>query len=193
MILLIDNYDSFTWNLVQALWACDQEVKVVANDTHSVTALLALNPRGVVVSPGPCSPAEAGVSVDSIRAFAPHVPLLGVCLGHQALAAAFGGKVVRAPLPMHGKISSISHHGAALFTGLPLPFPAVRYHSLVAERGSLPTVLEVTAWTEGNAASGIVMGLQLAGRPVYGVQFHPESLFTEVGAQLIANFVRACV
>lgn len=187
LILLIDNYDSFTWNLVQALWAYDQEVKVVTNDAHSVSALLALAPRGVVVSPGPCSPAEAGVSVEAIRAFAPSVPVLGVCLGHQALAAAFGGKVVRAPLPMHGKVSSIAHSSAGVFEGLPQPFSAVRYHSLVAERASLPAALEVTAWT-----GELVMGLQLKGRPVFGVQFHPESLFTQVGAQLIGNFVKVC-
>jgi anthranilate synthase/aminodeoxychorismate synthase-like glutamine amidotransferase len=187
MILLIDNYDSFTWNLVQALWACEQEVKVVTNDAHGVEALLALGPRGIVVSPGPCSPAEAGVSVEAIRAFAPRVPVLGVCLGHQALAAAFGGKVVRAPLPMHGKMSEIAHHGVGVFADLPQPFPAVRYHSLVAERSSLPAALEVTAWT-----GDLVMGLQLVGRPVFGVQFHPESFFTAAGAQLIGNFVRAC-
>ncbi len=187
MILLIDNYDSFTWNLVHALWACGQDVKVVANDAHSVAELVAMKPRGLVVSPGPCSPKEAGVSIEAIAAFSERVPVFGVCLGHQALAAAFGGQVVRAPLPMHGKASRIAHQAEDLFAGAPNPFEAMRYHSLIVERASLPKTLRVTA-----SVDDLIMGLQLIGRPVFGVQFHPESIFTPQGALLVQNFVRLC-
>ena len=186
-ILLIDNYDSFTWNLVHALWACEQKVQVVRNDQYGVSELQAMKPKALVVSPGPCSPSEAGVSVAAIKAFAPLVPVLGVCLGHQSLATAFGGKITRAPAPMHGKISSISHDGSGVFAGIEQPMLATRYHSLVAERASLPAELTVIAWCED-----LVMGLQLEQRPVFGVQFHPESLFTPAGPRLIENFVQLC-
>jgi len=188
MIAMIDNYDSFTFNLVQYLREAvgDEEVWVVRNDRVSVGEVLARRPRAVVVSPGPGGPEAAGICVDLFR-HAATVPMLGVCLGHQAMAVAYGGRVVRAPEPRHGKVSAIRHGGVGLFAGLPDPFEATRYHSLIAERASLPGELEVTAWTE----DGLVMGLAHRARPHVGVQFHPESYLTRAGKRLLANFLTA--
>ncbi len=182
---MIDNYDSFTYNLVQELQVVGAaEIRVVRNDAASVDALLALQPRAIVISPGPGTPESAGVSMPLIEAAA-EVPMLGICLGHQALAAVHGGRVVRAPEPVHGKTSAIRHRGDGLFAGLPDPFEATRYHSLVAERASVPDVLEVTAWTDDS----LVMGLHHRTRPHYGVQFHPESYLTRHGMHLLARFL----
>lgn len=185
MILLVDNYDSFTWNLYQYLGELGAETRVVRNDALSAEEMLALDPQRIVISPGPCTPDEAGVSVDLVRWAAGRVPLLGVCLGHQAIGRAFGGRVVRARTPMHGKTSFVEHDGRTLFEGLPNPFLATRYHSLIVERETLPDVLEVSAWTE----NGTIMGLRHREHPVEGVQFHPESLLTEVGKDLLRRFV----
>ena len=186
MIVMVDNYDSFTFNLVQYLreLAGDEEVRVVRNDAVGAEDILAWNPRAVVVSPGPGTPEAAGVSVEVFRRVHA-VPVLGVCLGHQALAVAFGGEVVRAGEPRHGKTSSIHHDGTGVFAGLPDPFEATRYHSLVARRVSLPAELAVTAWT----GDGQVMGLAHRERPLHGVQFHPESYLTRHGHRLLANFL----
>ena len=184
MVLVIDNYDSFTYNLVQYLGELGAEVHVVRNDEVSVEQARALNPAHVVISPGPCSPGEAGISVDAIRAFAGKVPLLGVCLGHQAIGAAFGGKVVHARTLMHGKTSAVFHDGRTLFQGLPQGFPATRYHSLMVTH--VPDCLEISAHT----ADGIVMGLRHREFPTEGIQFHPESIMTAAGKQLLANFLR---
>lgn len=184
MILVVDNYDSFTWNLVQLLSLLDPAVEVVRNDAESAGALLARRPDRIVVSPGPGRPEDAGVSCDLIRE-AGEVPLLGVCLGHQAIGYVFGGRVVRASVLMHGKTSQISHGGTGLFAGLSQPFTATRYHSLVVEKESVPERLRVTAWTE----DGTVMGLAHRSRPLVGVQFHPESILTVEGEKLLANFV----
>ncbi len=189
-ILVVDNYDSFTYNLVQELAEvgdCESgqaEIRVVRNDAATVDELLASSPRAIVVSPGPGTPEQAGVSMALVAAAA-EVPLLGVCLGLQALAAVHGGRVVRAPVPVHGKVSAIHHSGRGLFTGLPSPFEATRYHSLVVERSSLPASLEVTAWTE----DALVMGLAHRTRPHWGVQFHPESYLTRDGMALLARFL----
>lgn len=184
MFLLIDNYDSFTHNLRHALAACGAEVVVVRNDAITAEDALALRPRGIVLSPGPCGPQQAGVCMDLIRA-AGNVPLLGVCLGHQAIAAALGGVVERAPRPVHGRASPVFHDGSGLFAGLPSPFAAARYHSLIVSARGLPDDLRVTATT----ADGLVMGLAHRRRPLYGVQFHPESIACEHGAALIGAFV----
>jgi anthranilate synthase component II len=186
VLLVIDNYDSFTFNLVQYFGQLGVEQRVFRNDQITVEEALALNPDRVMVSPGPCSPTEAGVSCDIIRAFAGRKPLLGVCLGHQAIGQVFGGKVVRAPSLMHGKTSPVFHDGQDLFLGLPNPFAATRYHSLVVDRPSLPACLKVTAWTE----DGLIMGLRHRDLPVWGVQFHPESYVTERGLDLLGNFLR---
>lgn len=186
VLLVIDNYDSFTFNLVQYFGQLGVEQRVFRNDQITVEQALALNPDRVMISPGPCSPTEAGVSCDIIRAFAGRKPLLGVCLGHQAIGQVFGGKVVRAPSLMHGKTSPVFHDGQDLFLGLPNPFAATRYHSLVVDRPSLPACLKVTAWTE----DGLIMGLRHRELPVWGVQFHPESYVTERGLDLLANFLR---
>ena len=187
MILVVDNYDSFTYNLVQYLRELgDEEVRVVRNDAVPVAEVLEWRPRGVVLSPGPGVPEQAGICVELLRAAAT-VPVLGVCLGHQALAVANGGRVVRAPEPRHGKVSLVRHAGRGAFAGLPEPFEATRYHSLVAERTSLPAALRVTAWTE----DGLVMGLEHRDRPHWGVQFHPESYLTRGGRRILANFLRA--
>ncbi len=190
MIVLVDNYDSFTWNLVQALWSLGAVVKVVSNDGVTLEEIAAMRPRGIVVSPGPCSPKEAGISVPVFQRFAATVPILGVCLGHQSLGAAFGAEVVRAPVPMHGKVSKVGHAGSGVFAGLPQPFVATRYHSLVVAKDGLPRELEVCAWNEGDMHEGLVMGLTLRGKPVFGVQFHPESIMTRDGPKLLDNFVR---
>lgn len=185
MLLMIDNYDSFTFNIVQYLAQLGEEVKVVRNDEISVVDIAALRPDRIVVSPGPCSPEEAGISVAAIREYAGRIPLLGVCLGHQSIGAAFGGRVVRSVSLMHGKTSPIHHDGRELFEGLPNPFSATRYHSLVVERSSLPDCLEVTAWVD----NGEIMGLRHRQLPVWGVQFHPESILTEGGMELLQNFL----
>ncbi len=186
MILMIDNYDSFTYNLVQYLGELGHELKVVRNDAMTVAELDALEPTHVVVSPGPCTPNEAGVSVDTILHFAGKVPVLGVCLGHQSVGQAFGGTVRRAHRLMHGKTSMIRHEGRELFEELSQPFEATRYHSLVVDRDSLPDCLEVTADAEDD---GEIMGLRHRDLPVWGVQFHPESILTREGMHLLRNFV----
>lgn len=186
MLLMIDNYDSFTFNIVQYLAQLGEEVKVVRNDEIGVADIAALRPDRIVVSPGPCSPEEAGISVAAIKEYAGKIPLLGVCLGHQSIGAAFGGTVVRSVSLMHGKTSPIHHDGKELFVGLPNPFNATRYHSLVVERSSLPDCLEVTAWVD----NGEIMGLRHKELPVWGVQFHPESILTEGGMELLDNFIK---
>ncbi|MDW8404707.1 aminodeoxychorismate/anthranilate synthase component II [Chloroflexus sp.] len=184
-VLLIDNYDSFTYNLYQYLCELGADVEVVRNDQITVAEVAARHPDRIVISPGPCTPAEAGISVDVIRELGSQIPILGVCLGHQAIGAAYGGAVVRAPLVMHGKLSSIYHNGQGVFAGLPSPFRATRYHSLIVRRDDLPADLEVTAWTD----DGLIMGLRHRSWPVEGVQFHPESIMTEGGKQMLANFL----
>ena len=186
MLLMIDNYDSFTYNLVQYLGELGEDVKVVRNDEMSVDEIDALAPSRVVLSPGPCTPNEAGVCLGLIERFAGRVPILGVCLGHQAIGQAFGGKVVHARELMHGKVSRIHHSGAGVFRGLPTPYEATRYHSLAIERESCPGELEVTAWTE----DGEIMGVRHKRLAVEGVQFHPESILTEHGHALLANFLK---
>lgn len=187
MILLLDNYDSFTYNLYQYLCELGADVVVKRNDEISVGDVAALQPEKIVISPGPCTPNEAGISVPLIRELGETVPILGVCLGHQAIGQAYGGAVVRAPQVMHGKVSQIHHEGMGVFGGLPQPFPATRYHSLIVRSDDLPSDLAVTAWTE----DGIIMGLRHREFPVEGVQFHPESIMTDAGKQLLGNFLRA--
>ncbi len=185
MILVVDNYDSFTYNLVHYLAELGAEAKVVRNDALSAGEALALRPDAVVLSPGPCTPNEAGICLELIAQAPEDLPILGVCLGHQAIGQAFGGDVVRAKTLMHGKTSPVRHDSRGVFSGLPDPFTATRYHSLAVDRGSLPNSLSVTAWTE----DGEIMGLQHATRPVHGVQFHPESIATEGGHRLLGNFL----
>jgi len=185
MLLMIDNYDSFTYNIVQYLGELGEDVQVHRNDRISIEEMEALKPARIVVSPGPCSPEEAGISVAAIRHFGGKIPLLGVCLGHQAIGAAFGGKVVRSSTLMHGKTSPIHHNGQGLFRGLPNPFAATRYHSLVVERATFPDCLEITAWVE----EGEIMGLAHRDLPVWGVQFHPESILTVGGMDILRNFL----
>ncbi|MCL6557173.1 MAG: aminodeoxychorismate/anthranilate synthase component II [Burkholderiales bacterium] len=187
MVLMIDNYDSFTYNLVQYLGELGEEVVVRRNDEIDLAGVEALAPDHIVISPGPCTPNEAGISVPLIQAFAGRVPILGVCLGHQAIGQAFGGRIVHARALMHGKTSLIHHKGVGVFAGLPSPFTATRYHSLVIERESLPDCLEITAWTE----DGEIMGVRHRTLPVEGVQFHPESILTEYGHEMLANFLKA--
>jgi anthranilate synthase/aminodeoxychorismate synthase-like glutamine amidotransferase len=184
-ILLVDNYDSFTYNLYQYLGELGTEPRVVRNDELTAEAALALEPDRIVISPGPGTPDQAGITLELIRRAAGRVPVLGVCLGHQALGQAFGGRVVRAPRLMHGKTSEIHHDGRSLFAGLPLPFTATRYHSLVVARETVPECLEVSAWTE----DGVVMGLRHRQHALEGVQFHPESILTAVGRDLLRNFL----
>lgn len=191
-ILMIDNYDSFTFNLVQYFGELGQTVKVVRNDELDVEAIAALQPTAIVISPGPCTPNEAGVSLDVLRVLSGRVPIFGVCLGHQSIGQAFGGTVVRARQIMHGKTSMIRHAGKGVFRGLPDPFEATRYHSLVVEKASLPDCLEITAWTEdadGNLDE--IMGLRHRQLAVEGVQFHPESILTQHGHALLGNFLTA--
>lgn len=187
MTILIDNYDSFTYNLYQYLCELGEEVQVYRNDKITVSELEALEPERIVISPGPCTPNEAGISIAAIEAFAGRVPILGVCLGHQAIGQAFGGRVVRCHRLMHGKTSPIRHDGRTIFEGLPNPFDAVRYHSLVVERESLPDCLEISAWADDE---GEIMGLRHRELVVEGVQFHPESVLTLPGKQLLANFLK---
>ena len=190
MLLMIDNYDSFTYNLVQYLQTLGAEVKVIRNDELSVAQIEALAPERIVISPGPCTPNEAGVCVDVIRQLGPRVPILGVCLGHQSLGQAYGGEVVRAKTIMHGKTSRIRHDGLGVFAGLPDAYVATRYHSLVVARDTLPACLEITAWTDHEDGSfDEIMGLRHREHPVEGVQFHPESILTEHGHALLKNFL----
>ncbi len=190
MLLMLDNYDSFTYNLVQYFGELGQEVKVVRNDAMTVAEIAALKPARIVISPGPCTPDQAGVSLEVLARLSGQVPILGVCLGHQSIGQAFGGKVVRARTIMHGKTSRIRHTGRGVFAGLPDDFEATRYHSLVVERDSLPDCLEITAWTE-SADGGFdeIMGLRHKTLPVEGVQFHPESILTQHGHDLLRNFI----
>jgi len=185
VILLLDNYDSFTYNLAQYLGELGCQVEVHRNDRISVEQIAQRKPERIVISPGPCTPQEAGICVELIRKLAGKIPILGVCLGHQAIGAAFGGKIIRAPKLFHGKTSQIRHDGSGVFRGLPNPFTATRYHSLIVERKSLPKELQVTAETDDN----IIMGMQHLEYPLMGVQFHPESVLTESGKQLLKNFL----
>ena len=186
MILVIDNYDSFTYNLVQYLGELGAELEVRRNDQITVDEISSMAPERVVISPGPKTPDEAGICLEVIRELSGRIPLLGVCLGHQAIGQAFGGKVIRAPHVMHGKTSEIAHDGKTVFSGLPNPFPATRYHSLIVERSSLPDCLEISA----TSADGLIMGLRHKQMKVEGVQFHPESILTGAGKQLLANFLQ---
>lgn len=188
---MIDNYDSFTYNLVQYLGELGEDVRVYRNDALSVADVAALKPDRIVISPGPCTPNEAGISLALIEQLGTQFPILGVCLGHQSIGQAFGGNVIRAKQIMHGKTSMIHHRGQGVFTNLPQPFEATRYHSLVVEQSSLPDCLEVTAWTEhADGSFDEIMGLRHRELPVQGVQFHPESILTRSGLQLLDNFVR---
>lgn len=192
MILMIDNYDSFTYNLVQYFGELGADMKVVRNDEITVEEIAALAPEKIVISPGPCTPNEAGVSIETLKAFAGKIPLLGVCLGHQSIGQAFGGKVIRAPFVMHGKTSPVYHNNTGVFEGLKNPFQATRYHSLVIEKESIPDCLEITAWTQNEDGSmGEIMGVKHKTLAVEGVQFHPESILTEHGHDMLRNFLTA--
>ncbi|MEJ2684452.1 MAG: aminodeoxychorismate/anthranilate synthase component II [Candidatus Sulfobium sp.] len=186
MLLMIDNYDSFTYNLVQYLGELGEDLRVFRNDKISIAGIENMAPDRIVISPGPCTPREAGISVETIRHFAGKIPILGVCLGHQSIGEAFGGEVVRAPYLMHGKTSMVHHDGRTIFEGLPNPFEATRYHSLIIKRDTLPPVLEVSAWTE----DGIIMGVRHRQYSIEGVQFHPESILTGAGKDLLRNFLK---
>ena len=185
MMILIDNYDSFTYNLVHFLGELGAEVSVHRNDAIAPEEVLAMKPEGIVLSPGPCDPDKAGICLELVRLAAGRAPLLGVCLGHQAIGQAFGARVVRAPEPMHGKLSAVRHRGGALFAGLPSPFAATRYHSLTLDPGSIPDSVAVEAETD----SGVIMGIRHRALPIHGVQFHPESIASEHGHDLLANFL----
>jgi len=185
MLLLIDNYDSFTYNLVHYLGELGADTEVRRNDALTVDEALALRPDGIVISPGPCDPDKAGICIDLIRAAAGRVPVFGVCLGHQAIGQVFGGRIVRAPVPMHGKISPVHHHGGGVLAGLPDNFEATRYHSLTIEPDSMPDSLEATAWTE----DGVIMALRHKTLPIHGVQFHPESIASQFGHKILQNFL----
>ncbi|MGV8838286.1 anthranilate synthase component II [Cellvibrio sp.] len=192
MILMIDNYDSFTYNLVQYFGELGADIKVVRNDEITIEEIAALAPEKIVISPGPCTPTEAGVSVDTIKTFAGKIPLLGVCLGHQSIGQALGGKVIRAPFVMHGKTSPVYHNNKGVFTGLKNPFQATRYHSLVIEKESIPDCLEITAWTQNEDGSmAEIMGVKHKTLALEGVQFHPESILTEHGHDMLRNFLTA--
>jgi anthranilate synthase component 2 len=186
MLLMIDNYDSFTYNLVQYLGELGEDVRVFRNDQITIDEVAALRPASIVISPGPCTPNEAGISIPLIKRFAGEIPLLGVCLGHQSVGQAFGGRIVHARSVMHGKTSAIHHENRGVFAGLPNPLTATRYHSLVIERATLPDCLEITAWTD----DGEIMGIRHKEHAVEGVQFHPESILTESGHELLGNFLR---
>ena len=192
MLLMIDNYDSFTYNLVQYLGELGQDVQVYRNDEIDLATVKKLNPRHIVISPGPCTPNEAGISVPLINEFAGKIPLLGVCLGHQSIGQAFGGNIIKAKTLMHGKTSLIHHTNTGVFKDLPNPYTATRYHSLVIERATIPDYLEITAWTEdANGEFGEIMGVKHKTLAVEGVQFHPESVLTEHGHALLNNFLKA--
>jgi len=186
MLLMIDNYDSFTYNLVQYLGELGEEIRVFRNDAITIQGIRELGPERIVISPGPCTPNEAGISVEVIRQFAGKIPLLGVCLGHQSIGAAFGGEIIRAPRLMHGKTSTIHHDGRTIFEGLSNPFEATRYHSLLIRKETLPQCLEITAWTDRNE----IMGVRHREFIVEGVQFHPESILTTEGKALLGNFLK---
>jgi anthranilate synthase/aminodeoxychorismate synthase-like glutamine amidotransferase len=186
MLLMIDNYDSFTYNLVQYLGELGEDIRVFRNNKISVKEIEEMSPQRIVISPGPCTPKEAGISIETIQHFAGRLPILGVCLGHQSIGAAFGGEIIRAPRLMHGKTSLIHHDGKNLFTGLPDPFEATRYHSLLIRKESMPDCLEITAWTD----EGEIMGVRHKEFIIEGVQFHPESILTVVGKDLLKNFLQ---
>ena len=186
MLLILDNYDSFTYNLVQYFGELGAEMKIFRNDVLSVDDVKALNPEKICISPGPCTPSDAGISLDLIKEMGKTTPILGVCLGHQAIGQVYGGDVVRADRLMHGKTSPILHEGHSVFAGMPSPFEATRYHSLIVKRDTLPDCLEITAWTE----EGEIMGLKHRELPVHGVQFHPESILTQDGKRLLENFLK---
>jgi anthranilate synthase/aminodeoxychorismate synthase-like glutamine amidotransferase len=190
LIFVLDNYDSFTYNLVQYIGELGAEVEVRRNDQVTVAEVDAMHPERVVISPGPCTPTEAGISIDLIRHFAGKVPVLGVCLGHQAIGEAFGGRVVRAAHLMHGKTSPVVHDNKTVFQGLPMPMTATRYHSLIVEEKDLPAELEVSAWTTEKDGSRTIMGLRHRRYKIEGVQFHPESVLTEAGKMLVSNFLK---
>ena len=185
MFLVIDNYDSFTYNLVQYLGELGGDVRVYRNDRLTLDEIESMHPERIIISPGPCTPKQAGISIPVIRRFAGKLPILGVCLGHQAIGEAFGGEVVRAPRLMHGKTSMIYHDGKTIYKGIPLPFEATRYHSLIVRKETLPSILEISAWTQ----EGEIMGVRHRNFPVEGVQFHPESILTKVGKDLLRNFL----
>ena len=187
MLLMIDNYDSFTYNLVQYLGELGEDVRVFRNDEITVAEIAAMAPARIVISPGPCTPLEAGVSVATIREFAGRIPILGVCLGHQSIGTAFGGDIVHAKVPMHGKVSAVHHDAAGVFAGLPDPLSVTRYHSLAIRRDSLPACLRVTAWTD----DGEIMGVRHVEHAIEGVQFHPESILPEHGHAMLGNFLKA--
>jgi anthranilate synthase component 2 len=189
MILVLDNYDSFTWNLVQLLGELGADPTVLRNDEATVEEIQAMKPDRIVISPGPCTPREAGISVDLIRSLGPSTPLLGVCLGHQAIGEAFGGRTVQASRIMHGKTARVFHRGDGLFQGIPSPMLAARYHSLVTDPSALPRGLEVTAWSDPQEFGEEVQGIRHRRHPVWGVQFHPESLFSQAGKVLLGNFL----
>jgi len=189
VVFVLDNYDSFTYNLVQYLGELGAEVEVRRNDQVTIAGVEAMRPERIVISPGPCTPQDAGISIDLIRHFAGKVPVLGVCLGHQAIGAAFGGRVIRAPHLMHGKTSSVTHDNKTIFHGLPSPMTATRYHSLIVEEENLPSELEVSAWTTEKDGTRTIMGLRHRTFAVEGVQFHPESVLTDAGKKLVGNFL----
>ena len=190
MLLMIDNYDSFTYNIVQYLGELGADVVVHRNDEISLDEIAALAPAKIVLSPGPCTPNEAGISMDVVRRFGGEIPLLGICLGHQSIGQVFGGDVVRAHSVMHGKVSDIYHNGTGVFAGLESPLPATRYHSLIVARDTLPDCLEVTAWTESDGDVDEIMGFRHRELPIEGLQFHPESIMTPAGHDLLNNFLR---
>ncbi|MGA6980287.1 MAG: aminodeoxychorismate/anthranilate synthase component II [Candidatus Sulfotelmatobacter sp.] len=189
MVFVLDNYDSFTYNLVQYFGELGAQLEVRRNDQITVSEVEAMQPERIVISPGPCTPQDAGISIDLIRHFAGKVPILGVCLGHQAIGAAFGGKVVRAPHLMHGKTSAVTHDNKTIFKGLPTPMTATRYHSLIVEQENLPEDLEVSAWTVEKDGTRTIMGLRHKKFAIEGVQFHPESILTDTGKKLVENFL----
>jgi anthranilate synthase/aminodeoxychorismate synthase-like glutamine amidotransferase len=189
MILLIDNYDSFTYNLVQYMGELGADLEVYRNDRITLEEIEKKRPEKIVISPGPCTPNEAGISVELIRRFSGEIPILGVCLGHQSIGQAFGGKIIRAPKLLHGKVSQIYHDGRSIFTDIPEPFTATRYHSLIVEKESLPDCFEISAWTEDE--DNLVMGLRHKSHPTEGVQFHPESILTQEGKNILKNFLES--
>ena len=191
MILMIDNYDSFTYNIVQYLLELGAEVEVRRNDEITIAEIEAMAPEKIVISPGPCTPNEAGISLETVDHFAGKIPILGICLGHQSIGQSFGGTIVRAGSVMHGKTSAIHHNGEGVFAGLKQPFEATRYHSLVVDKATLPSTLEVTAWTEKDGEVDEIMGLQHRELSIEGVQFHPESILTEHGYDLLKNFLKS--
>jgi para-aminobenzoate synthetase component 2 len=186
MLLMIDNYDSFTYNLVQYLGELGEDIKVFRNNKITVREIEQMAPDRIVISPGPCTPKEAGISIETVRHFSGKIPILGVCLGHQSIGAAFGGDIIRAPKLMHGKTSSVRHDGKTIFEGLPNPFEATRYHSLLIKKETLPDCLEITAWTDNDE----IMGVRHKEFVIEGVQFHPESILTKVGKDLLKNFLK---